>query len=103
MQYCLSQHTILVRDCLEDLAKQSLVSKETINLASNFVRNPDIVYMEGKWGNSGSKNEHEDGDFYRNARNLFNVFILHDPLVNKLILTMLGRVIEDAQANPGCL
>lgn len=30
----------------------------------------------------------DDGSFARNAKNLFNLFILHDPLINKIILKM---------------
>ena len=33
-------------------------------------------------------NEKEDGQFLRNAKCLFNLFILHDPLIHKIILTM---------------
>lgn len=40
-------------------------------------------------------NEKEDQGFSRNAKNLFNLIILHDPLINKIILTMQENIIAD--------
>ena len=39
--------------------------------------------------------EREDGSFGRNAKNMFNLFILHDPLINKIILKMQENIIRD--------
>ena len=39
--------------------------------------------------------EREDGSFARNAKNLFNLVILHDPLINKIILKMQENIIRD--------
>ena len=37
----------------------------------------------------------EDGSFARNAKNLFNLFILHDPLIHKIILKMQEHIVQD--------
>ena len=39
--------------------------------------------------------EREDGSFARNAKNLFNLVILHDPLINKIILKMQEKIVRD--------
>ena len=39
--------------------------------------------------------ERDDGCFLRNSKNLFNLFILHDPLINKIILKMQEYIIRD--------
>ena len=39
--------------------------------------------------------ERDDGGFLRNSKNLFNLFILHDPLINKIILKMQEYIIRD--------
>ena len=39
--------------------------------------------------------ERDDGSFLRNSKNLFNLFILHDPLINKIILKMQEYIIRD--------
>ena len=41
------------------------------------------------------QSKREDGSFARNAKNLFNLFILHDPLINKIILKMQEHIIYD--------
>ena len=39
--------------------------------------------------------DREDGCFARNAKNLFNLFVLHDPLINKIILKMQEHIVRD--------
>ena len=39
--------------------------------------------------------DREDGSFVRNAKGLFNLMILHDPIVNKIILKMQENVVRD--------
>ena len=46
--------------------------------------------------NPGS--EKDDGKFYRMSKNLFLLFVLHDPLMHKLIVSMQDQVIEDLEA-----
>jgi hypothetical protein len=52
--------------------------------------NVDLNYTERKLNS-----KREDGSFARNAKNLFNLFILHDPLIHKIILKMQEHVVED--------
>jgi len=39
--------------------------------------------------------ERDDGSFVRNAKSLFNLIILHDPVINKIILKMQDKIIQN--------
>jgi len=46
---------------------------------------------------SSSESEKEDGRFFRQAKGMFVLFVLHDPLVHKLLLTLGDQMLKELE------
>ena len=87
MRHLLGAHKTLKSTQLGPSDVQGLLTQKSRNLLESFGH----ISTEQEWPG----NEKEDCRFYRNAKCIFIVFVLHDPLVYKLISEVHDLVIDD--------
>ena len=77
----MGQHKLLVQKALDEFSSPK-----------GYTHGSEFFYL-----NQPLHGDKEDGQFQRNAKSLFNLFILHDPLIHKIILTMQDKVVEETK------
>ena len=90
LQTCLAKHKQLASKAIQEHWQKEGGAPRDQSVDVYELMAADLNYTERRL-----MTEKEDGSFVRNAKSLFNLFILHDPLINKIILTMQECIIRD--------
>ena len=91
LQTCLARHKQLATNAVDECWRK----EENGDPSRAALEKYELASIELTFCEKRLYSEREDGSFSRNAKNLFTLIILHDPLIHKIILKMQQQVIQD--------
>lgn len=93
LQTCLARHKQLATQAIQEFWHRE--AQDGAGKRDQQVDYFELMSVDLNHTDMRLQTDREDGSFTRNAKNLFNLVILHDPLINKIILKMQENIIRD--------